>query len=46
MLVLVSNPYGLTHSSGTCQEAFASGGQLGNPSKLGETQLFGLKMEN
>ena len=37
----VCNPYGLTHSSGTCQEAFASGGQLGNPGKLGETQMHG-----
>ena len=39
----VCNPYGFKHSSGTCEEAFASGGQLGNPSKLGETQLFGLE---
>ena len=39
----VCNPYGLKHSSGTCQEAFASGGQLGNPDRLGETQLFGLE---
>ena len=37
----VCNPYGLAHSSGTCQEAFAIGGQLGNPRKLGETQFYG-----
>ena len=42
MLLLI---VGLTHSSGTCQEAFASWA-IRNPSKLGETQLFGLEKEN
>ena len=33
------NPYGLKHSSGTCQEAIANGGTV-NRGKLGETQII------
>ena len=33
------NPHGLTHSSGSCQEAIANGGSVGN-GKLGETQII------
>jgi len=33
------NPYGLKHASGTCQEAVANGGSVGN-GKLGETQII------
>ena len=33
------NPHGLKHSSGTCQEAIANGGSVGNGS-LGETQII------
>ena len=33
------NPHGLTHSSGTCQEAIANGGSVGG-GKLGETQII------
>ena len=37
----VCNPYGLMHNNSSCQEAFAKGGNLGNPNKLGETQFHG-----
>ena len=37
----VCNPYGLMHNSSSCKEAFASGGQLGNPNPSGETQFHG-----
>ena len=33
------NPHGLMHGSGTCQEAIANGGSIGN-GKLGETQII------
>ena len=33
------NPHGLLHSSGSCQEAIANGGSIGN-GKLGETQII------
>ena len=33
------NPHGLMHSSGSCQEAVANGGSIGN-GKLGETQII------
>ena len=33
------NPHGLKHNSGTCQEAIANGGSIGN-GKLGETQII------
>ena len=33
------NPHGLMHGSGTCQEAIANGGSIGN-GKLGETQVI------
>ena len=33
------NCYGLKHSDGSCQQAVASGGTIGN-GKLGETQIF------
>ena len=33
------NPHGLMHSSGSCQEAIANGGSIGN-GKLGETQII------
>ena len=33
------NPYGLKHTSGTCKEAVANGGTVGNGS-LGETQII------
>ena len=33
------NPYGLKHTSGTCQEAIANGGSV-NRGKLGETQII------
>ena len=34
------NPHGLKHTSGTCQEAVANGGSLGN-GRVGETQIIG-----
>ena len=33
------NPHGLKHNSGTCKEAIANGGSVGNGS-LGETQII------
>ena len=33
------NPHGLMHASGSCQEAIANGGSIGN-GKLGETQII------
>jgi len=35
------NCYGLKHSNGSCQQAVASGGTIGN-GKLGETQIFSI----
>ena len=35
------NCYGLKHSDGSCQQAVASGGAIGN-GKLGETQIFSI----
>ena len=38
------NCYGLKHSDGSCQQAVASGGAIGN-GKLGETQIFSTSTE-